>query len=259
MTTKRNSKRVLLVASNYGVWNEELQAPWDILTAAGHQVVLATPQGKKPLPLAASMDPDFIDPVQKYKVNTVHACQRARELLASDVWDCPLKIADARLEDYDALVMVGGLGADLDLATNPSLHRLILEGYRANKLVAAMCFSVGALVMTRDPQNGWKSVMYGRKMTVHPREWDFTTDTSYELFEPTPDNHGTDLVSPAFVIPLHNIAMDAVGPNGEIFADPAISRDRPSVMYDPPFITGCSVESSIAFGQKIVEVLGQAD
>ena len=34
------AKKILIVASNYGVWAEELQAPWDILKKAGHQPTL---------------------------------------------------------------------------------------------------------------------------------------------------------------------------------------------------------------------------
>ena len=72
------SKKILVVASNYGVWNEELQAPWDILTDAGHALTICTPLGKKPLPLAVSVDPDFIDPIQNYKVNIPYACNRMK-------------------------------------------------------------------------------------------------------------------------------------------------------------------------------------
>jgi putative intracellular protease/amidase len=249
------AKRVLFIASNYGVWNEELQAPWDILKEAGHELELATPRGKTPLPLAASVDEDFVDPVQQYNVNTPHACRRMRELLSSGEFDRPLRIADARMADYDAIVMVGGLGADLDLANNPALHRLILDGYGRGKLICAICFSVAALVLTRDPDNGQRSVVYNRTITVHPRAWDFMSDTSYELYNSTPDNHGTDLVTPGFVLPLESIATDAVGPSGHCIANPDTSRERPSVVYDHPFITACSVESSIAYGHKIVEVL----
>lgn len=249
------AKRVLIVASNNGVWNEELQAPWDILKAAGHQLTLATPFGKKPLPLQASVDPDFVDPVQKYKVNTPEACRRMKELIAGPEWDAPLKIADARMDDYDALVMVGGLGADLDLANNPALHQLILDGIYAGKLICAICFSVGALVFTRDPRNNYKSVVYGRKITAHPRDWDFKTDVTYDLYAASADNRGTDLVSPGFVLPLQDMAIDAVGEAGKVISDPATSREMPCVIYDHPFITGCSVESSIAYGEKIAEVL----
>jgi putative intracellular protease/amidase len=50
--------KVLVIASNYGVWAEELQGPWDALRQAGHDLTLATYLGKTPLPGAISMDPD---------------------------------------------------------------------------------------------------------------------------------------------------------------------------------------------------------
>jgi len=63
------SKRILMLASNYGLWAEELQAPWDALKGAGHQLTLATFNGMTPLPFRLSMDPDFIDPMLNIPMN----------------------------------------------------------------------------------------------------------------------------------------------------------------------------------------------
>jgi putative intracellular protease/amidase len=248
-------KKVLIVASNYGFWAEEVQAPWDALKQAGVAVIMGTPQGKKPLPLAISVDPDFVDPIQKYKVNTPEACRRTKELVAGGAWERTLRLADARTADYDALVLCGGLGADIDLANNPALHALVLDAYRSGKLVAAICFSVAALLFTRDPANGFRSVVHGRRITAHPRAWDFKADVSYDLYGATPENAGTNVVTPGFLLPLQDIAIDAVGAAGTVLSDPATSRAKPSVVHDGPFITGCSVESSQAFARKVVEVL----
>jgi putative intracellular protease/amidase len=201
------------------------------------------------------MDPDFVDPVQKYKVNTPEACRRMRELIVGDEWAHPLKISEAKMADYDAIVLVGGLGADLDLINNPALHKLLLEGYYTNKLLCAICFAVGALLFTRDPKNDYKSIVYGKRITAHPRAWDFTDSVSYDLYQATPENAGTNAVTPGFLIPLQDVAMDAIGPKGACFSDPATNRENPSVVYDYPFVTGCSVESSIAYGRKIRQVL----
>jgi putative intracellular protease/amidase/quercetin dioxygenase-like cupin family protein len=247
------SKRILVGASNYGVWAEELQAPWDILTKAGHKLTLATPKGTKPLPLAASVDPTFIDPIQKYNVNPKEVCDRVVELVQGNEWANPIKLSDARMADYDVLVLAGGLGADLDITNNPAVHELILSGLDSGKLICAICFSVASLAFTRDPKDGRKSVVYGKRVTAHPWSWDFTIDVTYDLYPP--GNKGTDVVTPGFVLPIEAIMRDAVGPLGECRADPRTNRQNPSVVYDHPFITGCSVESSIAFGQKIAAVL----
>jgi putative intracellular protease/amidase len=249
------AKKVLIVASNYGVWAEELQAPWDILREAGHQLTLATPRGKKPLPFDVSVDPDFVDPIQNYKVNPPEVCTRTKALVAGDEWAHPIKLSDAKMADHDAIALAGGPGADLDLTNNPDVHRLILEAYGTDKLIAAICFSVGALAFTRDPAKDFKSIIYGRKVTAHPRAWDFKAEIGYNLYGATADNPGTDVKTPGFLLPMQDIVTDAVGPGGSCASDPTTSRDRPSVVFDWPFITGCSVESSIAFGRKIVDVL----
>ena len=180
-----------------------------------------------------------------------------KEYIASGEWANPLKLSEANMDDYETIVMVGGLGADLDLANNPALHELIFDGIKKGKLICAICFSVAALVFTRDPERDYKSVVYGKRITAHPRAWDFKANVSYELYNATADNSGTDAVTPGFLIPLQDVATDAVGPDGRCFSDPTTSRENPSVVYDRPFITGCSVESSIAFGEKIAEVLGK--
>jgi putative intracellular protease/amidase len=249
------TKKILVLATNYGVWAEELQAPWDKLREAGHTLTLATPRGKKPLPLKISVDPGFMDPMQHYQVNPPEVCARVKQLVAGDEWAHPIKIADANMKDYDAVVMAGGLGSMLDLANNPALHKVVLDAYYSKKLIGAICYAVAALVFTRDPKNSHKSIINGHQVTAHPRAWDFDFDLTYDLENSTKDNAGTNVVTPGFLYPLQDIVTDAVGPNGKVISPEKANRQSPSVVYDWPFVTGLSVESSIAFGDKLVEVL----
>ena len=62
-------------------------------------------------------------------------------------------------------------------------------------------------------------------------------------------------MTPGFLLAIEPLATDAVGLSGTCIADPKTSRENPSVVYDVPFLTGCTVESSSAFGRKIAEVL----
>ncbi len=251
-------KKVLLIAPNYGGWGEEQQAPWDILKKAGFDVTLATPRGKKPLPFLVSVDPEFVDPIQKYKTNPPEVCKRVKELVDGKEWENAIKINDAKMADYDCIALTCGPGAILDINSRHHVHEMLLEAFYANKLIGALCYSVAALVFTRDPKNNYKSIIYGKKVTAHPRVWDFTFDLDHsQLYGATPDNQATNVVTPGFLYPLQDLAIDAVGPNGNVaFAEKA-SREKPSVVYDHPFITGCSVESSIAYANKIVEVLNK--
>jgi len=251
------SSKVLILASNVGLWAEELQAPWDALKKAGFEVILATKQGKTPLPITVSMDPDFIDPMQNYPMNPPEVVNRVKDILVSGEWDNPIKLDDADMNNYDALVVVGGPGAALDLTGNPKVHDLLLTAYKSNKIIGALCYGVGALVFSRDPDNGNKSIIYGRNVVAHPHAWDFSMDMDYPLYGATADNHGTDLVTAGFVFPLQHITEDAVGPNGSVLADSTANRGKPCLIYERPFLTALSVESSIAFGDKLVEILSK--
>jgi putative intracellular protease/amidase len=248
-------KKVLLVATNYGAWAEEVQAPWDALTSAGHSVVLATPLGKKPLPLTISMDPNFVDPRQGYIVNPPEVCERVKQLLAGEEWEHAIRLTDARLADYGAIVLTGGPGVNLDVNNNRSLHRLLLEAYRSDRLIGALCYSLAALAFTRDPTNSYRSIIFGRTVVAHPRAWDFEEDLEYTLYGATPENAGTDVITPGFLVPLQDVVTDAVGPEGRCISNEKANRLRPQIAYDWPFVTGTSVESAIAYGAKIVEVL----
>ena len=249
------SKKVLMLASNYGLWAEELQAPWDALRKAGFDVTLATRTGKTPLPHMLSMDPNMIDPVQNYNVNPKEVVDRVIEILKTGEWDHPKTLDEVKMDDYDALVVIGGPGSVLDLVGNHRVHNLLLKAYKSGKWIGAICYAVGSLVWARDPDNGDRSIIYGRRVTAHPREWDFTFDIGYPLFGATEDNKGTDIVTPGFAFPLKPVIDDAVGLYGEVFADPTSNRQKPQVVVDKPFITALSVESSIEFGRKLVEKL----
>jgi putative intracellular protease/amidase len=249
--------KILVIASNYGVWAEELQGPWDALKQAGHDLTLATYLGRTPLPGKISMDPEFVDPMQKVKMNPPELIARIDEILDTGEWSSPIRTRDADMADHDALVIVGGAGSALDVAGSGLVHRLVLDAYRAGKTIGALCYAVGALAFTRDPDNDMKSVIHGRHVTAHPHAWDFVDDLPYDVVRATEDNPRLQLVTSGFVFPLQHMVEDAVGPDGSVASDPATSRELPSVVYDAPFVTGLSVESAQAFGRKLVEVLAQ--
>lgn len=256
------SKKVLVCATNYGTWGEELQAPWDALKKAGYDCTLATPKGLKPLPLTISIDPDFVDPVINKHTNPPEVCKRIVELVDGTEWDNPIAFKDAKMEDYDAIVLTGGLGAMLDMANNYNLHKLIIDAYRDDKLIGALCYAVATLVFLRDPKNDYKSIVYGKKIVCHPHAWDFygpDYDFTYPLYGETGSNKGTDVHTPGFLYPQEYLIRDAVGPNGACISRVKASREDPEAHCDWPFVTAASVESSIAYGDLLVKVLGNID
>jgi putative intracellular protease/amidase len=249
-------KKVLVIASNYGLWGEELQAPWDILKAAGYELQLATYRGVTPLPNKMSMDPDFIDPMQGVAMNPKATLDRIWEALDTGEWDHPIKTEDANMDDYDALVMVGGAGSALDIVGNMDVHDLILKAVKSNKVVGGLCYAVGAFAFTRDPDNGNRSVVYGKRMVAHPHAWDFKGPHAYECVRATDDNPGVRLVTNGFLFPLQFLMEDAAGDASLVRADATASRANPQTEYDHPIVTGLSVESSSAYGHRLVEAIG---
>jgi hypothetical protein len=95
-------------------------------------------------------------------------------------------------------------------------------------------------------------------VVAHPAAWDFKDDMNYPLVGATPDNPGTDIVTQGFVIPLQRMVEDAVGPNGKVISDASANRNKPCFAVDWPFVTALSVESSIVYGEKLVETLAAA-
>ncbi|NJD17786.1 MAG: type 1 glutamine amidotransferase domain-containing protein [Gemmatimonadetes bacterium] len=248
-------KRILVIASNYGLWAEELQVPWDALKKAGHDLTLATFLGKTPLPFRLSMDPDFIDPMLNIPMNPPELLARVNEILDTGEWDHPVKISEASMADHDALVIVGGPGAAVDIAGNMFVHKLVLDAYRSGKGIGALCYAVAALVFTRDAENGNRSVIHGKRVTAHPHAWDFDVDVVYDVVRATGDNPDMKLRTAGFLFPLQYITEDAVGDPAKVLSDEKANRERPCVAWDAPFVTGLSVESSVAFGEKLVDVL----
>src|SRR3954464_11150989 len=124
--------KVIMMASNLGLWGEELQAPWDRIKQAGHDVTLATPQGKKPLPLAWSVNKGFRDPMHKL-INDPAEVDRTMRLVPNGEWDNPFSVDAANDDIYDAIVAVSGFGAPLDLNGNPEVRKLLEAAWGSGK------------------------------------------------------------------------------------------------------------------------------
>jgi putative intracellular protease/amidase len=257
--------KILALASNMGLWAEELQAPWDLLTADGQQIQLATFKGITPLPLAFSMNPASLDRKLGTPIVPQHVFERTKALLESGAWDNVIKIGtDAsgasqltgpEMADYDAIMIVGGQGAAVDLCGNHKVSKLLVDAWQQDKLIGALCYGVGALAWARQPDDYRHSIVHGRTIVAHPKEWDYDMQIYYTLYNATPENPSPDFQTPGFLFSLRAVMEDAVGPNGTVISPPETTRDHPCVHYDHPFVTALSVESSQAFGEKFAEVL----
>lgn len=123
-----------------GFWLEELAAPYYRLKDAGAELVLASPAGGRPPLDPKSSAPDFqTGDTRRFESDPV-----AQAALADTA-----KLADMRVEEFDAVFYPGGHGPLWDLHDNDDSVALI-EGFAAaGKPVAAVCHAPAVLLRAR--------------------------------------------------------------------------------------------------------------
>lgn len=119
--------RVLMVIANNGFRDEELYDPLEVFEQSGYKVDIAAP-------LRAE----------------------AKGMLGAIVQP-HLAIKDAKVYEYDAVVLVGGQGA-MKMQDNPELLRLVKDAFDRHKTVAAICVAPAILARA--------GVLNGKKSTV---------------------------------------------------------------------------------------------
>jgi putative intracellular protease/amidase len=156
----------------------EVAVPWQLLRAAGHDVVFATPDGRRGhadelMLTGQGLDPwGFVPGLRKLvafgAVLRAGAAGRAAyaELERNPAFARPLRYEELRAEDFDALVLPGGHRA---AGMRPYLESTVLQTFvaemaDAGKPFAAICHGVVVAARARSPRTG-RSVLYGRKTT----------------------------------------------------------------------------------------------
>ena len=125
-----------------GYWAEEFAAPYSELTGASHQVVVATPGGVVPYVDVMSLRPSMAGSEQI-------AREQEEILRSAEELRRPIELADARLEDYDAIYYPGGHGPMQDLWENADSGRLLTAALASGKPLAIVCHAPAAILATR--------------------------------------------------------------------------------------------------------------
>jgi len=264
------AKKVLVVLSGHGYWGEELIGPLEALDAAGYQVDFITPKGETPHALPPSMDESYMDPPLGRPVTTKEMADKVKAIEASGRLAKPINLSSLfperpyfsanmlvrelesyynkrdeawkSLEQYDAIVLVGGSGPIVDMVNNQRVHDLILGFYKTGKPVAAECYGVACLAFARDMEDR-KSIIKNKHVTGHCLEYDYKDGTGFL---------GTDFNMGPPPYPLEYILRDATAPEGAYHGN---FGKEISVIVDYPFITGRSTADSVRTGEKLIEVL----
>lgn len=206
-----------------GYWAEEFAAPYKLITEAGHEVVVATPNGVTPNVDMMSLRPSMAGGEQG-------ALDLEEIIRSAEVMRRPLQLSDVRLEDYDAVYLPGGHGPMADLALDADVGRVLTAQLASGKPLAIVCHGPSAILATRI--HG-ESPFKGYRMTC------FTND----------EEEGVGLASRVTWL-LETELKDKIGvefSRGEIW--------KPYMVEDRNLITGQNPDSAAVLGERLLELL----
>jgi putative intracellular protease/amidase len=142
-----------------GFWAGEFIYPHQVFVEAGYDITIATPGGITPTVDEASLslamngdDQSVIDAQRAYLADLGTALTR------------PVRLEEVDPGDYDAVFVPGGHGPMEDLADNAKVGEIFAAlAANPNKVVAAVCHGVDALLPARNADGTW--VFDRRKIT----------------------------------------------------------------------------------------------
>jgi putative intracellular protease/amidase len=157
----------------------EVAVSWQVLVAAGHDVVFATPSGQQGraddlMVTGQGLDPwGFVPGLRRLAVvgRVLRADADARTAYAAlredGAFAAPLHWGAARRSAYDALVLPGGHRARgmRPYLESPEVQQMAVDAFRAEKPVGAICHGVLVAARAVDPVTE-RSVLYGRRTTA---------------------------------------------------------------------------------------------
>lgn len=129
-----STERMLEGRGRAGYELTELSRAWWVFEAAGFEVELASPAGGEAPKVVDGDDAVDADYAFLNEPRTQQAMANTQRLDAVDA---------AR---YDAIYIVGGKGAMLDLHGHPSLQRILAEVYTRGGVISAVCHGPAALL-----------------------------------------------------------------------------------------------------------------
>ncbi|OMC25071.1 thiJ/pfpI-family protein [Mycobacterium colombiense] len=157
----------------------EVAVSWKVLTGSGHRVVFATETGTPGVADDIMVTGRGLDLWSALPVLggipliglTLRANKDGRsayrDMVHSSEFQHPLTWAESGLDGVDALLLPGGHRARgmRSYIDSGILHRLVVEAFARQLVVAAICHGVLLAARSVDPRTG-RSVLYGRKTTA---------------------------------------------------------------------------------------------
>jgi len=125
-----------------GYWAEEFARPYKAFTDAGHEVVVATPNGVTPNVDMMSLRPSMTG-------GDDAALELEAIIRSAEAMRRPLQLTDVRLGDYDAVYMPGGHGPMQDLCVDADAGRLLTAQLASGRPLGIVCHGPAVLLATR--------------------------------------------------------------------------------------------------------------
>ncbi|WP_341870583.1 alpha/beta hydrolase fold domain-containing protein [Flexivirga meconopsidis] len=153
-----------------GVWAEEFVVPYELFTAAGFDVTVATPGGKEPVIDKLSLGISGGLPAKTRKIGA-----EAKRL--APVLEHPANLSDVDQVDYDLVFYSGGHGPMEDLAVDETSGALLSARLASGRPLALLCHAPAASLAARSPDGSWPFAGYrmtglsNREERLNPFAW----------------------------------------------------------------------------------------
>lgn len=148
-------KRVLMVASNptvspvtgwpVGFWWAELTHPWWEFTEHGYVVELASPEGGE------LQGDSWSDPRDEsgYSAHDLISLGFIDSPVHAGLVEATTPLGEVAVDDYDAVLFVGGQGPMFTFVDNEAVHRVLSGFYDAGKVTGVICHATAVLLNAR--------------------------------------------------------------------------------------------------------------
>ncbi|MFF4353863.1 type 1 glutamine amidotransferase domain-containing protein [Streptomyces sp. NPDC001530] len=130
-----------------GFWAEEAVTPYQAFTAAGHEIVVATPGGIVPPLDQGSLAPQFNGGEEGAK-------KIADALASISEIQHPVRLEDVDLDDYAAVFYPGGHGPMEDLAVDATSGKLLIDALASGTPLGVVCHAPAALLAATKADGG---------------------------------------------------------------------------------------------------------
>lgn len=140
----------------------ESATPWQVCTARGWEVVFATEGGDRPAADARLLLGILRGPLGAGP----RGLAAYRAMSQSAAFQRPIRYADIDPAAFDAVSLTGGHAPGMKpYLESPVLQSKMVEMWKQDKVIGAICHGVLVLARAMDPATG-KSILYGSKLTA---------------------------------------------------------------------------------------------